>query len=80
MTADEKQKILTQRFGEGGYDYIGNDSKDLQALCHARKAYLVTPTKKLYNKKKSLPDVEILVSKKIHQLVPIWPKCVCTNG
>ena len=44
LTVNEKQRALTQRFGERGYDYVGNDCKDLPAFRHARKSLLVAPT------------------------------------
>ena len=32
LTSGEKRRVLTQRYGKGGYDYIGNDRKDLPAF------------------------------------------------
>jgi len=61
LSGQEKQRALTQRFGKGGYDYIGNDSKDLPAFHDARKSLLVSPTWRLRREQNSLINAEVLV-------------------
>lgn len=39
-----KAAALTQRFGAGGYDYVGNSSADLAVWEHARQAVVVNAT------------------------------------
>ena len=63
LTSGEKRRVLTQRYGKGGYDYIGNDRKDLPAFRNARKSILVSPTFILRRAQSSLADVEMLVRK-----------------
>lgn len=65
LTGSKKQQALTQRFGRSGYDYIGNDSKDIPAFLHARKSFLVSPTLPLRKKLASLQDAQVLVSSKM---------------
>lgn len=38
-----KAKVLTEAFGAGGYDYIGNDTVDLPVWSSARTAYVADP-------------------------------------
>ncbi len=38
-----KGRALVQRFGEGGFDYIGDSPADLRVWPHARTAYLIGP-------------------------------------
>lgn len=61
LTGREKQRALTQRFGEGGYDYIGNDLKDLAAFRHARRSLLVSPSRGLRRAQGLLSSVQVLV-------------------
>jgi len=68
LSGIEKQRALIQRFGEGGYDYIGNDAKDLPAFRHARKSYLVSPSRALLRPQGTLADAHILVPRKTASL------------
>jgi len=68
LTQNEKQRALTQRFGVHGYDYIGNDRKDLPAFRHARRSLLVSPSRSLRRARSSLSDVEVLVPEKTPSL------------
>ena len=65
LTGTKKQQALTEQFGKGGYDYIGNDSKDIPAFLHARRSYLVSPTPSLRRKQSSLPKAQIMVPAKM---------------
>ena len=40
-----KATLLVERFGEGGFDYIGNERRDLAVWKHARKAVGVGPVR-----------------------------------
>lgn len=42
-----KAEALVQRYGAGGYDYIGNESVDLQVWRHARRAIVVNSSASL---------------------------------
>jgi len=41
MKREAKAKALTERFGEGGFDYMGEDRHDVPVWRHAREAYVV---------------------------------------
>ncbi len=41
LKGDRKAEALVARFGEGGFDYAGNDRDDLAVWRHARRAVLV---------------------------------------
>ena len=60
MTREAKQLELVTRFGEGGYDYVGDDIKDLPVMQSAREAILVRPTKKLQKASKTLSSSRVL--------------------
>ena len=38
LAGDAKAAVLVERFGEGGFDYIGNERRDLSVWKHARRA------------------------------------------
>jgi len=42
LSGKAKQDLLTQRFGQEGFDYAGNARQDLQVWQHARQAILVS--------------------------------------
>lgn len=42
LTREKKAALLRDRFGEGGYDYAGNDHKDLPSWRAARRVIAVT--------------------------------------
>lgn len=41
LAGDNKAEALTQRYGKGGFDYVGNSSADLKVWQRARKAVVV---------------------------------------
>jgi len=42
LTAERKRDWLVSRFGEGGFDYVGNDRDDLKVWPSARKCFAVS--------------------------------------
>jgi hypothetical protein len=40
LTGSVKARLLTERFGERGFDYVGNSRADLQVWRHARRGVL----------------------------------------
>lgn len=42
-----KGELLSDRFGNGGFDYIGNDRIDIEVIKRARKGYLVSSNSSL---------------------------------
>src|SRR5690554_798384 len=47
LSADNKRDTLVARYGEQGFDYVGNSTDDLPVWSRARKAYLTNPNGKL---------------------------------
>ena len=43
LSAHRKRDLLVERYGEGGYDYVGNSKDDICVWESARKAYVVNP-------------------------------------
>lgn len=60
MTRTNKQNALVDRYGDGGYDFIGNDLKDLPAMKSARSSFLVRPTRGLFKARDTLRDASVL--------------------
>src|SRR5579864_6299557 len=53
-----KRKRLVAEFGIGGFDYAGNDSRDLPVWSAARKAMLVQPSRALHETVSEAYEVE----------------------
>jgi 4-hydroxybenzoate polyprenyltransferase/phosphoserine phosphatase len=47
LSGANKAAVLQQAFGSGNFDYIGNDTADLEIWKHAHMAYLVGPNHRL---------------------------------
>lgn len=58
LRGNRKAQLLIERYGEKGFDYIGNDDSDLKVWRYARKALLVTRKKSFLRKVEKLFDVE----------------------
>lgn len=43
LTGAQKATLLVERFGEGGFDYVGDSAPDLAVWRHARKVIAVAP-------------------------------------
>ena len=52
----KKADALVERFGEGGFDYIGNDVHDLHVFAVAHDAYLVRPSAGLRRRAKNINE------------------------
>ena len=61
LSGENKRSALVERFGEGGYDYVGNDIKDVPAFESARKAIVVAPTRSLRSELPRVQRAEVLV-------------------
>lgn len=57
VTGSRKCKILTDRFGEQGFDYAGNSRADLHIWPHARHALLVAPERGVRKAARALGNV-----------------------
>lgn len=47
LTGPNKAKQLVARFGEHGFDYVGDSASDIEVWRHARKAYVVSASPQL---------------------------------
>jgi 4-hydroxybenzoate polyprenyltransferase/phosphoserine phosphatase len=50
LKAEVKREALVARYGEGGFDYVGNDWSDIPVWQSAAQAHVVSPSKRLINK------------------------------
>lgn len=48
LSAQTKARVLVERFGDGGFDYIGNAKEDLHVWRAARQVVVVSNSKKLF--------------------------------
>jgi 4-hydroxybenzoate polyprenyltransferase/phosphoserine phosphatase len=60
LSARAKAATLAERFGVGGFDYIGNDTVDLPVFAQARRAYLVSSRPGLRRAAQSHPDITFI--------------------
>jgi len=70
LTGNAKAHALCARFGERGFDYIGNDKEDLAVWCQCRKAVAVNPNSRLERRMGSFHS-EILVDEQRNRLFEI---------
>lgn len=63
LSGKKKAAALTQRFGQGGFDYVGNSFKDLAIWQKARRVIIVNASSKLIKKVKSQYPVEKIFPK-----------------
>lgn len=61
LSAERKRDVLVGRFGERGFDYVGNAHDDLPILAAARRGFLIDPQPGLEGRAKRLgPPIEVL--------------------
>jgi len=65
LTRSAKRRRLVEQFGEGGYDYAGNDAKDLEAWAHARAAILVNADARLTRLARQRFNVQAVFTEKL---------------
>ena len=53
MKAGREAEVLTELYGEKGFDYIGSGYSDIPALSRARASFLVTPSRLLLRKSRN---------------------------
>jgi 4-hydroxybenzoate polyprenyltransferase len=58
LKAENKRAALVERFGEGGFDYVGNDEPDLVVWRSARKAIVVSSSSSFIERVKALGNLE----------------------
>ena len=60
LAGGSKAALLVDRFGEGGFDYIGNERRDLAVWKRARRAFGVNLSPRLARDLQVLDDVRLL--------------------
>ena len=75
LSSHKKQKALVAKFGEKGFDYIGNSRADLVIWQSARKAYLVNPERGVEQRAKKNGNVEKVFISRKHAL-QTWLKAL----
>lgn len=58
LSGRKKAEALVAAFGEKGFDYMGNERRDIAIWKHARKAYVVHAPKSVEDAAKKLGNVE----------------------
>jgi len=58
LTGPRKAMALQTRFGEKGFDYVGDSRKDLPVWEHARRAILVNPTRSVASQAAAVSQIE----------------------
>lgn len=61
LTAGRKRDALIERFGEKGFDYMGNSHDDLVVWQSARDAYVVAPERGVENKARKHGNVKATI-------------------
>jgi 4-hydroxybenzoate polyprenyltransferase len=61
LSAHRKRDLLVERYGEAGFDYVGNSSDDLSVWAAARRAYVVNPEPGVEVRARALGNVERVI-------------------
>ncbi|HGS5255609.1 TPA: hypothetical protein ACMDVZ_003333, partial [Vibrio cholerae] len=69
VAGKNKSDALVEKFGKGGFDYIGNSSDDLLVWETARKAILANATDRVISESKKKFDVE-----RVYEKAKLGPK------
>ena len=54
LSGEAKARQLIEKFGDGSFDYVGNEDRDVAIWAHARKAYIVSNSPALMRKVEGL--------------------------
>ena len=68
LSGQQKQQALVARFGEQGFDYIGDSSKDLPVWASAKRALLVDPSSHVLQNATNLAHVTNVFRRQSHSL------------
>jgi 4-hydroxybenzoate polyprenyltransferase len=67
LSAARKRSALVERFGEKGYDYVGNSHDDVEVWRSAREAIVVNPERGVFRKAERVAKVGQVLSTKPSQ-------------
>lgn len=61
LSAHRKRDLLVERYGEQGFDYVGNSHDDIQVWAAARQAYVVNPDSGVERRARAQGNVEQVI-------------------
>jgi len=64
LSGTEKRKVLSERFGSGGFDYAGNSNDDLKVFQDAQRGILVDPERNVEHRANKIVQIEHVFSSK----------------
>jgi 4-hydroxybenzoate polyprenyltransferase len=73
---EAKAALLVARFGERGFDYVGNESVDLAVWKRARRAIVVSPDAGLAERARSVSEVERVFDQPRHGAIATWVRAL----
>ena len=66
LAGESKRHALVARYGEAGFDYVGNSHDDIAVLASARHGYLVRPSASVLTRARAQrPATEVLAERKV---------------
>ena len=71
LKGHKKAEALVERFGDKGFDYVGNDTPDLIVFHHAHTAYVVEPSGSLLRRASQTSSVVEVVGHTPHPVKPL---------
>lgn len=77
LSAERKRDLLVERFGERGFDYVGNAHDDLPILAVARQGFLISPQSGLDHRAKRLDTpIQVLQAVDGERPLNVWFKAL----
>lgn len=71
-----KAATLRDRYGTGGFDYVGNDTADLPVFAVARSAWAVAPTRGLRRRLGEIGNLAVTMSTATHGAPTRWARAL----
>ncbi len=71
LTGSDKASALVARYGEAGFDYVGNDVVDLHVFSKARRAWIVNPSPALRRRVAEVGNAE-----EVHEVSASVPRAL----
>lgn len=72
LKGKNKATALIERFGRGGFDYVGDNSADVEVFRHSHVSFLVNPSRRLINRVKSVSTDVRVIGQGRGFLEPLW--------
>ncbi|MFW6278369.1 MAG: UbiA family prenyltransferase [Halorhodospira sp.] len=61
LSGHRKREVLQEQFGEGGFDYAGNERRDLPVWAIAAKAWAVNPSRSVERRARRLGNLDAVI-------------------